>query len=165
MSIRRKVDSYQTIGDDQVSEFKEAFELFDSERTGFITKEGLQTVLKQFGVRVEPAAFNEMFNEADATGNGKIQFPEFLSMMGRRMKQTTSEDILRQAFRTFDPEGTGYIPKAALQDALLNLGDRLKPHEFAEFLGITETEKGQIRKCARFERAIQLRKLVENFLT
>jgi hypothetical protein len=28
-----------------------------------------------------------MFSEADATGNGKIAFPEFLSMMGRRMKQ------------------------------------------------------------------------------
>jgi EF-hand domain len=49
LQARRKLDTYQTIGDDQVSEFKEAFELFDSDRTGFITKEGLQTVLKQFG--------------------------------------------------------------------------------------------------------------------
>ena len=39
------------------------------------------------GVRVEPSAFEEMFKEADATEQGKIGFPEFLSMMGRRMKQ------------------------------------------------------------------------------
>jgi hypothetical protein len=39
------------------------------------------------GIRVEPDAFEEMFAEADATGHGKIAFPEFMAMMGRRMKQ------------------------------------------------------------------------------
>jgi hypothetical protein len=39
------------------------------------------------GVRVEPDAFEEMFAEADVTGHGKIAFPEFMSMMSRRMKQ------------------------------------------------------------------------------
>lgn len=38
------------LGDDQVSEFKEAFELFDSNRTGFITKDSLRNTLKQFGM-------------------------------------------------------------------------------------------------------------------
>ena len=37
------------LGDDQVSEFKEAFELFDPGRTGFITKDSLRDTLKQFG--------------------------------------------------------------------------------------------------------------------
>lgn len=138
---RRKLDSYQTIGEEQVAELKEAFELFDSSRSGFITRDALQTVLKQFGVRVEPSAFEEMFKEADATEQGKIGFPEFLSMMGRRMKQTTSEEILRNAFRTFDPEGTGYIPTAQISDALLTMGDRLSKQELNEFLGITENEK------------------------
>lgn len=38
-------------------------------------------------MRVEPDQFEEMFAEADATGHGKIAFPEFMAMMGRRMKQ------------------------------------------------------------------------------
>lgn len=96
-------------------------------------------------LRVEQQAFNEMFAEADATGNGKIAFPEFLSMMARRMKQTTSEEILRSAFRSFDPENTGFIPKAQITDALLNMGDRLKNSELAEFIAICETDKGLIR--------------------
>jgi Ca2+-binding EF-hand superfamily protein len=37
------------LGEDQVSEFKEAFELFDPNRSGFITKDGLRNTLKQFG--------------------------------------------------------------------------------------------------------------------
>jgi len=33
-----------------------------------------------------------MINEVDADGNGTIDFPEFLTMMARKMKDTDSED-------------------------------------------------------------------------
>jgi hypothetical protein len=39
------------------------------------------------GVFVSSEQLDEMFAEADATGSGSIGFPEFMSMMGRRMKQ------------------------------------------------------------------------------
>lgn len=44
-------------------------------------------------------------------GNGTIDFPEFLTMMARKMKDTDSEEEIREAFRVFDkvsrpfPEG------------------------------------------------------------
>ncbi len=37
---------------------------------------------------------DEMFKEADATGSGGIGFPEFMNMMGRRMKQVWSHPSL-----------------------------------------------------------------------
>ena len=36
------------------------------------------------------------------TGNGTIDFPEFLTMMARKMKDTDSEEEIREAFRVFD---------------------------------------------------------------
>ena len=33
------------------------------------------------------------------TGNGTIDFPEFLTMMAKKMKDADSEDELREAFR------------------------------------------------------------------
>ena len=33
------------------------------------------------------------------TGNGTIDFPEFLTMMARKMKEQDSEDEIREAFR------------------------------------------------------------------
>ncbi len=45
-------------------------------------------------------------------GNGTIDFPEFLTMMGRKMKDTDSEEELREAFRVFDKDGTGFISAA-----------------------------------------------------
>lgn len=38
----------------------------------------------------------------DCVGNGTIDFPEFLTMMARKMKDTDSEEEIREAFRVFD---------------------------------------------------------------
>lgn len=38
----------------------------------------------------------------NTVGNGTIDFPEFLTMMARKMKDTDSEEEIREAFRVFD---------------------------------------------------------------
>jgi len=41
------------------------------------------------------------------SGNGTIDFDEFLNMMAKKMKETDSEEELREAFRVFDKDGNG----------------------------------------------------------
>ena len=43
------------------------------------------------------------------SGNGTIDFEEFLHMMAQKMKDTDSEEELREAFRVFDKDGNGYV--------------------------------------------------------
>eukprot|EP01113_Clastostelium_recurvatum_P043907 TRINITY_DN733_c0_g1_i1.p1 TRINITY_DN733_c0_g1~~TRINITY_DN733_c0_g1_i1.p1 ORF type:complete len:158 (-),score=48.33 TRINITY_DN733_c0_g1_i1:147-620(-) len=145
MSRRPNRETSTVLGDDQVNEFKEAFELFDANKSGFITKDGLKNVLKQFGIRVEEGSFDEMFKEGDSSGQGKIAFPEFMSMMQKRMKQTSNEEILRGAFRSFDPDGLGYVPTPYLRDCLTTMGDKLTKAEFQELQSVAENEKQEIR--------------------
>ena len=45
-----------------------------------------------------------MINEVDADGNGDIDFSEFLTMMARKMKDTDSEDEIKEAFKVFDKD-------------------------------------------------------------
>lgn len=40
-----------------------------------------------------------MINEVDADGNGTIDFPEFLTLMSRKMKNDQDDDELREAFK------------------------------------------------------------------
>jgi Ca2+-binding EF-hand superfamily protein len=53
MASRRKglarEESSVILADDQVAELKEAFELFDTSRSGAIKKDTLKNVLKQYG--------------------------------------------------------------------------------------------------------------------
>ena len=51
----------------------------------------------------------DMINEVDADGNGTIDFPEFLSLMARKMKDSDTDVELIEASRVFDRDGNSFI--------------------------------------------------------
>ena len=67
-------------------------------------------------------------------GNGTIDFEEFLHMMAKKMKETDSEEELREAFRVFDKDGNGYISAAELRHVMTNLGEKLTDEEVDEMI-------------------------------
>jgi calmodulin len=40
-----------------------------------------------------------LLHQVDADGNGTIDFPEFLTLMARKMKDTDSEEEILEAFK------------------------------------------------------------------
>uniref|UniRef100_A0A3B4CZ29 Calmodulin n=1 Tax=Pygocentrus nattereri TaxID=42514 RepID=A0A3B4CZ29_PYGNA len=121
-------------------EFKEAFSLFDKDGDGTITTKELGTVMRSLGQNPTEAELQDMINEVDADGNGTIDFPEFLTMMARKMKDTDSEEEIREAFRVFDKDGNGYISAAELRHVMTNLGEKLTDEEVDEM--IREADNG-----------------------
>ena len=79
--------------EEQIAEFKEAFSLFDKDGDGTITTKELGTVMRSLGQNPTEAELQDMINEVDANGNGTIDFPEFLTMMARQMKDTDDDDV------------------------------------------------------------------------
>lgn len=75
-----------------------------------------------------------MINEVDADGNGTIDFPEFLTMMARKMKDTDSEEEIKEAFKVFDKDGNGFISAAELRHVMTNLGEKLTDEEVDEMI-------------------------------
>jgi len=110
--------------------------LFDADQTGYLDKSDIRSVVDKFGIKVTPKEVDDMFKEADVTGQGKIGFPEFMSMMARRMKQADTQEELLEAFRVFDPYNEGIIPEKDLAEALLNSGDKLSKEEYNEMLTV-----------------------------
>ena len=66
-----------------------------------------------------------MIKEVNADDNGTIDFPEFLSLMVRKMKDTDTEEELIEAFKVFDRDGNGFISPAELWHVMTNLGEKL----------------------------------------
>merc|ERR1719436_68044 len=81
---------------------------------GTITTKELGTVMRSLGQNPTEAELQDMINEVDADGNGTIDFPEFLSLMARKMKDTDTEEKLTdeevdEMIREADVDGDGQI--------------------------------------------------------
>ncbi|XP_067682711.1 uncharacterized protein [Haliotis asinina] len=129
---------------EQISEFKEAFDLFDKDRDGTITTMELGTVMRSLGQEPSQTELQNMIREIDADGNGLIDFPEFLDMMAKRMK-SDADDEIREAFRVFDKDGNGFISAAELRHVMTNLGEKLTDEEVDDMIKEADTNgDGQV---------------------
>jgi len=125
---------FDDMNDLKRSEYKEAFSLFDKNGDGSITSKELGTVMRSLGQNPTEAELQDMINEVDADSSGAIDFPEFLTMMARKMKDTDSEEEIREAFRVFDKDGNGFISAAELRHVMTNLGEKLSDVEVDEMI-------------------------------
>jgi calmodulin len=62
-------------------------------------------------------------------------FPtEFLTMMARKMKDTDSEEEIREAFKVFDRDNNGFISAAELRHVMTSIGEKLTDDEVDEMI-------------------------------
>ncbi|RCV19397.1 hypothetical protein SEVIR_3G397500v4 [Setaria viridis] len=127
---------------EQISEFREAFAFFDKDGDGCITVEELATVMGSLqGTRPSAEELREMIRDADADGNGTIDFAEFLGLMARKTAGAGGDgdgadpdEELREAFKVFDKDQNGYISATELRHVMINLGEKLTDEEVEQMI-------------------------------
>ena len=55
-------------------------------------------------------------------------------MMARKMKDTDSEEEIREAFKVFDRDNNGFISAAELRHVMTSIGERLTDDEVDEMI-------------------------------
>jgi myosin regulatory light chain 12 len=107
---------------EQIAEYKEAFNMIDQDKDQVISKQDLQRMFESLGKFPSDAELDEMLKESP--GSSPINFTIFLTMFGQKMMGTDPEDVIANAFGCFDEDGSGNINEEYLRELLTTMGDR-----------------------------------------
>lgn len=122
----------------QIQEFKEAFNMIDQNRDGFVDRDDLFEMLTSLGKNPNDEFLEGMINEAP----GPINFTMFLTLFGERLNGTDPEDVIKNAFACFDESGEGGITEDRLREIMTTMGDRWSDEMVDELFHGAPIDKG-----------------------
>ncbi len=108
-----------------MKEISDGFELFDQDGDGTISVEELSLVMKAFGDEPADDEVRQMIEANDTSGDGAIDFGEFVRMM----HPAPSQQDVRAAFVTFDQDNDEFIDQSELSQAMADIGEELDDDE------------------------------------
>ena len=130
----------ENLTDEQIAEFKEAFQIFDKDGDGSITTKELGTVMRSLGQNPSDDEIRQMIIDVDEDKSETIDFKEFLGLMAKKMKENDSEDELIEAFKVFDRDGNGKISAHELRYVMLSSGEDLTEQDIQEMVLEADTD-------------------------
>uniref|UniRef100_A0A3P8V6Y3 Calcium binding protein 2b n=1 Tax=Cynoglossus semilaevis TaxID=244447 RepID=A0A3P8V6Y3_CYNSE len=121
---------------EELDELREAFVEFDKNKKGYISHKDLGECMRTMGYM--PTEM-ELIELSQQICGGKVDFEDFVELMGPKMLAETADMIgvkeLRDAFKEFDSNGDGLISLAELREAMKKLmGEQVTNKEINEIL-------------------------------
>ena len=131
------------IPEDEIEEYRQAFELYDKDKSGAISADEFFKVLKNLGQNVSKEEAQALLVELDQDNSGEITFDEFITYMKKiKVEEEAEDDEVIRAFQTFDVDRDDQISSLEFKHILCNLGeDRFTPEESEELFKEADIDK------------------------
>jgi len=122
-----RVNGYHTYRSEmeQRREIKDAFDTFDTNRSGYVDYYSLKCAMRALGFPVRKAEVLEAMREEGCMETGKISYDEFSRILSRKYTEREPLDDILRVFRFFDKDGKGRISLADLRKVVAELGEGL----------------------------------------
>ncbi|XP_029211722.2 neo-calmodulin-like isoform X1 [Acropora millepora] len=127
-----------------LSEYFDAFQHYDKNKSGFITAKDLGNLMKSLGENPTENELQRIINTVDVDGNGKMDFQEFVQLMSKKNQLEMNLKEVKEAFRIFDQDDRGYVLTSELRQAFERLEEEIPEDELEEIL--EDSYHGKSRK-------------------
>ena len=126
-------------------EIKEAFDLFDTDKSGEIDVEELKNALKNLGIDAKNQTLANMMADLDKDKSGQIDFNEFIDMMTAKMSDRDTREDLEKVFRLFlgDDDKADKITIKHLKRVARELNENMSDEELQEMIVRADLNKDQ----------------------
>mmetsp|Transcript_73382 Transcript_73382/g.192404 ORF Transcript_73382/g.192404 Transcript_73382/m.192404 type:complete len:156 (-) Transcript_73382:86-553(-) len=140
---------HPNLSEEDLQEFREIFNLVDTDKGGSIGTEELSRLMETLGIRTTTEELKLMVSEIDENGNGEIDFDEFVQVMCRKVNTDYTSDEVRKAFKVFSGNAhDGSIRVRDLEKALQTYGrEKLTAEEAKNLVAQIECVDG----CFRYD--------------
>merc|ERR1711871_178707 len=120
--------------DEQIECFTEAFQMFDTDGSGAISTSEFRDVCLAVGMTPTDDELRAMVSELDQDESGDIDLKEFLSAMQSKTQDPEGEEIIMEAFKTFDADASGALSHSEMREVLSKLGEKMDDDEITELI-------------------------------
>ncbi|GLB35946.1 putative EF-hand domain containing protein [Lyophyllum shimeji] len=128
----------------QIQQFKEAFQLIDHDKDGWVNESDLKEIFSSLGITpskkmlddllsARPGGHGRTYSEETGADRG-INFTMFLTMMSERLFEFDTEAELLEAFESFDENDSGMVKVEEMRKWLSEVGERMDQREIDRFL-------------------------------
>ncbi|KAF8913067.1 hypothetical protein CPB84DRAFT_1760272 [Gymnopilus junonius] len=124
----------------QIQQFKEAFQLIDHDKDGWVNESDLKEIFASLGISPSKQMMDELLSARPGTHSRTssyeesnvergINFTMFLTMMSERLFEFDTEAELLEAFGSFDENDSGLVRVEEMKKWLGEVGERMDEEE------------------------------------
>ena len=128
--------------EDEVLEIKEAFDLFDTDKSGEIDVNELKQALLNLGIDTKNQTLQNMLADIDKNGDANIDFDEFINMMTAKMSDKDTREDLEKVFELFlGDDNSDKIELKHLKRVCKELNENMSDEELNEMIVRADTDR------------------------
>uniref|UniRef100_A0A8C0B0S9 EF-hand domain-containing protein n=1 Tax=Buteo japonicus TaxID=224669 RepID=A0A8C0B0S9_9AVES len=122
------------VSQEERGELREVFEWFDPDGSGLIDVSDLKITVRALGYELREEEVERIISECSEEGSGKLTFKLFLQVMTQKMAEPCLEEVIPEAFKVFDCDGTGKISFENLRAMASEVGEDITDEELQEMI-------------------------------
>ncbi|KAK1445009.1 EF-hand like protein [Babesia gibsoni] len=143
------------LSDEQITEIKDAFAIFDTNKSGHIEIRELKMVLKALGFDPTSDEMYSIMSAVDKEGYGTVSYDDYFKIVKNKVLERDPMEEISKAFKLFADVNTGTIGLKDLRRVADELGEVISDEELIEMIKEADRDNDGVVNEAEFMRIMR----------